>query len=181
VARFCDHSDKYGLGYLLIDGSIGACFNDLTRMVMDPHETFVQYWESYQTVTPEVMNPVTGSEAKKLSLVRRFSESLKKTKSMFEMPIRTYSETVPLHHVKYWMRNDDATLFRMDDRNIQVNFQDRSKVLIFWATKQMTMVRNIREPGTLLALADLTGAGPLKEELKKFNIAKTMLAEMSGR
>jgi polo-like kinase 1 len=38
VSRFCDHSDRYGLGYLLVDGTIGACFNDLTRMVMDPHE-----------------------------------------------------------------------------------------------------------------------------------------------
>jgi polo-like kinase 1 len=52
VSRFCDHSDRHGLRYLLADGTIGACFNDLTRMVMGLHEWFVQYWESYQPVTP---------------------------------------------------------------------------------------------------------------------------------
>jgi polo-like kinase 1 len=181
VARFCDHSDRYGLAYLLIDGTIGACFNDLSRMVMDPHETFVQYWETYQTVTPEVMDLENGSQAKKLSLIRRFSESLKKTRSMFELPARPYSETAPLRHVKYWMRNDNATLFRMDDRNIQVNFNDRCKVVIFWETKKMTMVRNIRDAGKLVAFADLNEQGALNEEYKRFNIAKAMLAEMSTR
>jgi polo-like kinase 1 len=181
VARFCDHSDKYGLGYLLIDGTIGACFNDLTRMVMDPHETFVQYWESYQTVTPEVIDLQNGRETKKLSLIRRFSESLKKTRAMYELPDRPYTQAVPLHHVKYWMRNDDATLFRMDDRNIQVNFNDRVKVVIFWNTKTMTMVKNIREAGRLLALSEVSGSGPFVEERRRFNVAKEMLAEMSGR
>jgi polo-like kinase 1 len=181
VSRFCDHSDKYGLGYMLIDGTIGACFNDLTRMVMDPHEGFVQYWESYETVTPEVMEPNGGPQAKKLSLLLRFGESLKKTRSMFELPARPYSQSVPLHHVKYWMRNDEATLFRMDDRNIQVNFNDRFKVVIFWNTKKMTMVKNIRDSGNLVSLADLTPQGPLVEEYKKFSVAKAMLAEMSGR
>jgi polo-like kinase 1 len=181
VARFCDHSDKYGLGYMLIDGTIGACFNDLTRMVMDPHETFVQYWEGYRTVTPEVMNPDKGPQQKKLSLIRRFSESLKKTRSMFELPGARYSDAVPLRHVKYWMRSDEATLFRMDDRTIQVNFNDRTKVVIFWNTKMMTMVRNIRETGRLHALSDVTGQAHLSEERRRFEVAKGMLAEMSGR
>jgi polo-like kinase 1 len=181
VARFCDHSDKYGLGYMLMDGTIGACFNDLTRMVMDPHETFVQYWENYQTAVPEVMHPETGSQVKKLSLIRRFSESLKKTRSMFELPEVRYSESVTLHHVKYWMRNDEATLFRMADRNIQVNFNDRCKVIIFWQTKMMTMVKNIKEVGKLIPLADVNAQGELMEERKRFDFAKGMLAEMSGR
>jgi polo-like kinase 1 len=183
VARFCDHSDKYGLGYMLIDGTIGACFNDLTRMAMDPHEKFVQYWENYQTADPEVMNLENENEGmqKKLSLIRRFSESLKKTRSMYELPERRYSETVPLHHVKYWMRNDEATLFRMEDRNIQVNFNDRVKIVIFWNTKTMTMVRNIREAGRLLPLADVSAIGGLVDERRRFNIAKEMLTEMSGR
>jgi polo-like kinase 1 len=181
VVRFCDHSEKYGLGYMLIDGTIGACFNDLTRMVMDPHETFVQYWESYQTVTPEVMCPQSGRETKKLSLIHRFSESLKKTRSMFELPERNYSEAVPLHHVKYWVRNDEATLFRMDDRNIQVNFNDRVKVVIFWSTRMMTMIRNIRDTGRLIALDDVSALGSLTEERRRFNVAKERLAEMSGR
>jgi polo-like kinase 1 len=181
IARFCDHSDKYGLGYLLMDGTVGACFNDLSRMVMDPHETFVQYWETYQTITPELMNPVTCSQPKKLSLLKRFSESLKKTKSMFDLPDRHYSEASPLKHVKYWMRNQEATLFRLDDRNIQVNFNDRCKLIIFWNAKKMMCVRNIRDIAPVLPISEITGPGPLSDERRRFNIAKEMLAEMSAR
>jgi polo-like kinase 1 len=181
ISRFCDHSDKYGLGYLLVDGTIGACFNDLTRMVMDPHERFVQYWESYQTVTPEILHPALGQQTKKLSLLQRFSESLKKTRSMFELPDHQYREEATLRHVKYWMRNDEATLFRMDDRNIQVNFNDRFKVVIFWSTKKMMMVRNVRETGRLLPLSDIGVMGANVEERKRFQVTKEMLVELSGR
>jgi polo-like kinase 1 len=181
VSRFCDHSDRYGLGYLLVDGTIGACFNDLTRMVMDPHERFVQYWENYQTVTPEFMDPLLGRQVKKLSLLRRFCESLKKTKSMFELPDRQYREEATLRHVKYWTRNDQATLFRMDDRNIQVNFNDRCKVVIFWNMKKMMMVKNVRNAGRPLPLSDVGMMGANVEERKRFAVAREMLAEMSGK
>lgn len=181
VSRFCDHSDKYGLGYMLIDGTIGACFNDWSRMVMDPFETFVQYWESYQTVTPEVMDPVTGPQTKKLALIRRFAESLKKTKSMFELPAKKFPQNTPMKHVKYWMRNDDATLFRMDDRNIQVNFNDRIKLIIFWNTKKMMMVHSIREAGKLVALTQVNSQQANSEERKRYNVARSMLAAMSTR
>lgn len=181
VARFCDHSDRYGLGYMLVDGTVGACFNDYSRMVMDPFETFVQYWENYEVTAPVIMDPVTGSEQKKLSLLRRFSESLKRTKSMYELPAHHYNQTTPMHHVKYWMRNDDATLFRMEDRNIQVNFNDRLKLLIFWNDKKMIMIHSIKETGKLLTLNDVNNMSPLSEEKKRFNVAKVMLAEMSGK
>ena len=179
VSRFCDHSDKYGLGYMLIDGTIGACFNDWSRMVMDPHETFVQYWESYQTSTPEIMDPKSGSQSKKLALIRRFAESLKKTKSMFDLPSKKYNPNSTLRHVKYWMRNDEATLFRMDDRNIQVNFNDRTKLVIFWNNKKMMMVHSIKEPGKLLPLTYVNSQQPNSDERKRYNVARSMLAAMS--
>ena len=180
VARFCDHSDRYGLGYILVDGTVGACFNDYSRMVMDPFETFVQYWADYQVATPEIMDPKSGPEQKKLSLLRKFSESLKRTKAMFELPDHQYDQSEPMHHVKYWMRNDDATLFRMEDRNIQVNFNDHTKLLIFWNTKKMIMIHSIKETGKLLSLNDVNNMNPMREEKKRFNVAKVMLAEMSG-
>ncbi|KAH0794112.1 CAMK family protein kinase [Histomonas meleagridis] len=181
VARFCDHSDKYGLGYMLVDGTVGACFNDLTRMAMDPFETFVQYWESYQTTVPEVMDPNSPTQQKKLSLLRRFAVSLKKTKSMYELPKKPFDRFVPMRHVKYWMRNEEATLFRMDNRNIQVNFNDRTKLIIFWSTKKMIMVHSIKETARLKSLAEISSKPPYDEERKRFHFAKQMLTEMSER
>lgn len=181
VARFCDHSEKYGLGYLLIDGTVGACFNDLSRMVMDPFEEFVQYWPNYQTQTPELMKPFDTAQPKKLSILRKFAESLKKTKSMFELPSSKYNSAIPLRHVKYWIRNDEATLFRMEDRDIQVNFNDRTKIVIFWSTKKLMLVHSIKESGMLIGLTELANGVSHAEEKKRFSVAKQLLAEMSGR
>jgi polo-like kinase 1 len=69
----------------------------------------------------------------------------------------------------------------MDDRNIQVNFNDRCKVIIFWGTKMMTMVRNIRDAGRLVTLSDVSAQSSLAEERRRFEVAKAMLAEMSAR
>lgn len=35
VKKWVDYSTKYGLGYLLSDGSTGICFNDSTKMCLD--------------------------------------------------------------------------------------------------------------------------------------------------
>jgi polo-like kinase 1 len=41
VKKWVDYSSKYGLGYLLSNGSTGVFFNDSTKIIMDPKgETF---------------------------------------------------------------------------------------------------------------------------------------------
>ena len=35
VKKWVDYSSKYGLGYLLSDGTTGIYFNDSTKMVLD--------------------------------------------------------------------------------------------------------------------------------------------------
>ncbi|OHT14614.1 CAMK family protein kinase [Tritrichomonas foetus] len=180
VSRFCDHSDKYGLGYMLIDGTVGACFNDYSRMVMDPHETFVQYWENNQSSLPEVMDPRSGTQIKKLALLRRFSESLKKTKSMYEMPSKRYVSSSPLKHVKYWIRNEEAALFRLDDKNIQVNFNDRTKLVIFWNSRKMMIVQSIKDAGRPIPIAQVCAMPSSSDERKRYRVAKSMLAALSA-
>ncbi|OHT07499.1 CAMK family protein kinase [Tritrichomonas foetus] len=179
VARFCNHNKA--LGYLLMDGTVGACFNDLSRMIMDPFETFIQYYDSYDVTSPEILDLQSETEKWKISILRRFSNSLKKTRSLFELPQQKYESSTPLHHVKYWMNNDDATLFRLDDRNIQVNFNDHLKLVIFWNTKKMTIINSIKENGKLLSLNEVSCMNPSTNENKRFMIAKAMLAELSGR
>lgn len=35
VKKWVDYSAKYGLGYLLSDGTTGICFNDWSKMIVD--------------------------------------------------------------------------------------------------------------------------------------------------
>lgn len=43
VKKWVDYSTKYGLGYLLSDGSTGVYFNDSTKMILDSSGTNVDY------------------------------------------------------------------------------------------------------------------------------------------
>lgn len=180
VSRFCDHSAKYGLGYLLIDGSVGACFNDLSRMIMDPYQEFIQYWPDYSTEIPEVLSINDPKQAKKTTILQKFSDSLRKSSTMFTLPEEKYDRTKPMHHVKYWIRNDDATLFRLDNRNVQVNFTDRTKVALFWNIKKLMIVHSIKESGRLVNLHDLND-GSHSEEKKRFAVVKHLLTELSSQ
>lgn len=45
VKKWVDYSTKYGLGYLLSDGSTGVYFNDSTKMVLDAAGETVDYIE----------------------------------------------------------------------------------------------------------------------------------------
>jgi polo-like kinase 1 len=43
VKKWVDYSSKYGLGYLLSDGSTGIYFNDSSKMVLDDQGQKVDY------------------------------------------------------------------------------------------------------------------------------------------
>jgi polo-like kinase 1 len=179
VSRFCDHSEKYGLGYMLVNGTVGACFHDSSRMAMDPHAQFIQDWESYAVQRPDVLRKDNEAPKKKITILLRIAESLKKTVSMFHIPgVRLNPET-PLTHVKYWLRTERATLFRMADRNIQVNFVDRNKLFIFWALKELMLVPTVFDHGKLISLSKVSNHPADSEEKTRFLIAKEMLAILS--
>ena len=40
-----DYSSKYGLGYLLSNGSTGVFFNDSTKIISNPKYAYFEYME----------------------------------------------------------------------------------------------------------------------------------------
>ena len=45
VKKWVDYSTKYGLGYLLSDGSTGVYFNDSTKIILDRNNETFEYIE----------------------------------------------------------------------------------------------------------------------------------------
>lgn len=45
VKKWVDYSTKYGLGYLLSNGSSGVFFNDCTKLILDPTKEYFEYIE----------------------------------------------------------------------------------------------------------------------------------------
>ena len=182
VTRFCDQSDKAGLGYLLLDGTSGICFNDGSRIVMDPYEEFFQYYEDITKILPEVYD-VKGSnfsEPKKIAYMQLYASTLKKMKTMYELPHKHYNRNLPLKHIKQWTRSKDAILFKFDDKNVQVNFDDHHKMFIFTATKKFFVVKSIKETGRPISFNDVKNMGLMKDDLRRFSVAKGMLSVING-
>lgn len=45
MKKWVDYSTKYGLGYLLSDGSTGVYFNDSTKIILDRNNEVFEYIE----------------------------------------------------------------------------------------------------------------------------------------
>lgn len=56
VKKWVDYSSKYGLGYLLSNGSSGVFFNDCTKIVVDPSKEYFEYMERRASDRVDVMS-----------------------------------------------------------------------------------------------------------------------------
>lgn len=61
VKKWVDYSTKYGLGYLLSDGSTGVYFNDSTKIILDQKNETFEYiekkpGEKVDTITRYTLN-----------------------------------------------------------------------------------------------------------------------------
>jgi polo-like kinase 1 len=45
VKKWIDYSSKYGLGYVLSNGSTGVFFNDSTKIIQHPKNLYFEYME----------------------------------------------------------------------------------------------------------------------------------------
>ena len=59
VKQWVDYSSKYGLGYLLSNGSSGVFFNDSTKIVLEPSGIFIEYMERRASDRQDVMSTYT--------------------------------------------------------------------------------------------------------------------------
>lgn len=193
VAKYCFHKQDQ-LGYLLSDGTVGVCFDDRSRIVLDPKEGFVQFYNDYNSIA-DVINLEGSLDLnqeddekdlhdkihKKILLVQKFAKSLKKSQSLFDYPTEDANPSVPLHNVKYFLKNSDSILFRLNDKNIQVNFNDHKKLIIFYNTKKICLVRNLKEKCALIDLKNTANINPNCEELRKYRDAKELLQSLAQK
>lgn len=173
------------LGYLLADGTVGACFTDHSRIVMDPNENFVQFYNNYSS-SGEIIdlddhfrkNKKVDKLSDKIELVRKFAKNLKKFESFYDLPTDEYDSSETLHYIKYFLVKNDAIIFKFNDKNVQVDFNDHKKLFILWNSKQMCLVRNIKDKCNFLSFHDVTNMDSQSDEYKKFMITKELMAEL---
>jgi polo-like kinase 1 len=171
VKLWWDCSHRYGLAYILANGSCGACFNDSSRMVVNSDGDIMQYWESPKATEMWICGSEEDAELKKkIVLMQHFrGELVKKAGGADIDSDDREARDQPLKHVKYWARTDKGMLFRMADRDVQANFRDHTKVVVEKSTQriffadggaiQIVTVQQIKQgagpPAILERLADI--------------------------
>ncbi|CAE7268709.1 CCRP1 [Symbiodinium pilosum] len=159
VTRWVDYASKYGVGYVLSDGSIGVHFNDSTKIVLVPSGSHFDYvtrrtqekaeerttynWEAY----PEDLK-------KKVTLLRHFKnymmtdilerkDGASAGESSLKPPATASKATyapgqVPF--VKKWTRNKHAIMFQLSNKTVQVIFFDKTEAVLSSRSHLVTYV-----------------------------------------
>ena len=170
VTRYVDYTSKYGLGFLLNDGSAGVYFNDSTKAVLAPEDETFMYVErsrvaevnrnAYEMHTlssyPEMLQ-------KKVTLLKHFRnylvEQQKKAQEEGEegdavdvappaVEVVDSQTDYPLPYLKKWVRTKHAILFRLSNGTVQVVFYDHTEVLLSDDAKVVTYVDKRRNRTT---------------------------------
>lgn len=167
VAKWVDYSSKYGVGYILSDGSIGVYFNDSTKVVLVPDGSSFDYVTRRTQEKPEVRTTHSFEDypddlKKKVTLLRHFknymhADVLEKkdgaTIGESSLPLSAWRRTgadgtpvlptyEPLQapYVKKWTRNKHAIMFQLSNKIVQVVFFDRTEAVLSSKSHTVTYV-----------------------------------------
>ncbi|EAR82871.2 Serine/Threonine kinase (macronuclear) [Tetrahymena thermophila SB210] len=146
VVQYVDYSSKYGLGYLLSNQSAGVVFNDTTKIILDPKAEYFEY--IYKKDQDEITEKHSLTEyptdlQKKVTLLQHFRHYL-----MTEVNKKVCAENgstqatlyndskfqmqpnQPLPYLKKWMQTRHAIMFRLSNKIVQVQFSDKTEILL---------------------------------------------------
>jgi polo-like kinase 1 len=145
VARWCDFSARYGVGWELLDGTVGANFNDSSRLVLSADKASVEYHPPAQPPSragaPAVQRYCASDEAasqvlgKKLKLLRHFETLLQRdpaaAASARALPraAAASGDEGALPHVRRTVERAGTRVFRLSNSWLQLVFDDGAELL----------------------------------------------------
>ena len=173
VCTWVDYTSKYGLGYLLADGAVGVYFNDSTKIVLASDNEHFEYIERSSSSSgrrrdiirqPHTLSSYPESLNKKVTLLKHFRGYL--MEQYRKNPIKPDVEVAAMEagsassnmtFVKKWVRTRHAVLFRLSNRQVQVNFFDHTSLLLSSRARLVTYVDK-QHNRTTQRLADIMAA-----------------------
>lgn len=151
IISWLDHSEKYGLGYALCNGTVGVHFRDSTSMVLAPRRQAFDYVYTVRQRTSEherqdqlrrenyALPPVLGQLewlprelVSKFKLLRFFESEIMERLYGADSPLTYVDEHATSHlgFVHKWYRCKQAIVFRLSNGTVQFNFYDHTKLFL---------------------------------------------------
>ena len=182
VKKWVDYSSKYGLGYILSNGSTGVFFNDSTKIVLEPSGHVFHYIERkgadrQDFATPHTLQEYPKELQKKVTLLQHFRSYLEveqRSETKIEGDEELPKET-PVY-VKKWMRTRHAIMFRLSNKIVQVNFQDSTEIILSSESRIVTYVNKRGERNSYPLSSALESSN--SEMTKRLKYTKDILTTM---
>jgi len=182
VKKWVDYSSKYGLGYLLSNGITGVFFNDSTKIILDPKGNTFEYMERRPSDKQDIVNTYTLTEypkelQKKVTLLQHFRSYLEgdgkdAQNAEDELP----DQKSPTVYVKKWMKTKHAIMFRLSNKIVQVNFTDKTEIILSSENKIVTYVNKKGERSNYPLATALESSN--NEMAKRLKYTKEILTHM---
>jgi polo-like kinase 1 len=203
VKKWVDYSSKYGLGYLLSNGSTGVFFNDSSKIVLDPKGHFFNYIERRPSDKQEIISSHTLSDypkelQKKVTLLQHFRSYLEgdnnSNSNQREINFNNINKNAPTIqdeenkfndnnrkqqvyiYVKKWMRTRHAIMFRLSNKIVQVCFQDHTEIILSSESRVVTYANKKGERTTYPLSSALESNN--NEMTKRLKYTKDILTHM---
>lgn len=203
VTRYVDYTSKYGLGFLLNDGSSGVYFNDSTKTALQSNGEMFQYIERKKLFGPDDMSRRRGETVVETHNLQNYPESLKKKVTLLKH-FRNYlleqeknegcvqenlfgkrddhhnmASSSDLVYVKKWVRTKHAILFLLSIKTVQVIFYDQTEILLTPDVTFLTYVDKNRRRATYNFTDELVGSSAEIEKRLKYT-KEIILQLLSG-
>lgn len=144
VTKWVDYTSKYGLGYLLSDGSSGVYFNDSTKIIAATNNANFEYLERTKRSqdhgaaveaprSAHLLEKFPSELQKKVTLLKHFRNYLIEQQAKAGVVVRPAASEDPasdMVYLKKWVRTRHAILFRLSNRTVQVCFFDQTELML---------------------------------------------------
>jgi len=154
VSKWVDYSQKYGLGYVLRDGTVGVSFMDGTKLWVSPEEKCTYYLDSTDTTPTKIdsskLDELDARVKKRVTLHAHFKQYLIKCNASAGLEVcpenknKISEESVFLRR---WQKAKDSIIFHLSDDTLQINFFDHTKLVATTTSDQPLLVTYIDKQG----------------------------------
>jgi len=151
IVRYVDYTQKYGLGYVLTNGTTGIYFNDETKMLLHQNRHNVIYVDNARESQQCSITNYPSCLRKKVILLKHFADYLWKPDPEQEEMNRELEalaakikgkehieignvDDKEMIHVTRTTSNQYCVLFKLSNNTVQVNFTDSSRIIIKGST-----------------------------------------------
>ena len=150
VNKYIDLSDKCGVGYILTNGDVGACFNDGTKMIRIKCTLNIIYINGKGNIVfINMKNKIKNNsdyEAKVNALLLFNKTFIKnsKNRSSFHVDPNIQKKNTDLY-VKKWIKSQHAYFFLLSNEKVQVMFDDKTQIIFDFKNKNVVFINKYKQ------------------------------------